>query len=117
MEISTLLRCCCSCLPTLLAESTLPESFSSRLALRVCELRELLRKPPVLRFLVLAVAVFVVDEDDDDVAVAAADIADEDELMAELSNLLVVLVLLLCNVELLLVLVVLLADTLASSSD
>jgi len=57
---------------------------------------------------VLAEAVFVVVFD----AVADAD-AVEDELIAELSNLVVVLVLLLCSVELLLVLVVLLAETLA----
>lgn len=108
--MSTLLRCC-SCLPALPAESTLAESFSSRLALRAWALRELEleRKPPVPRFLVLAAAALAV--------LVEEDVVKEDEPppppMAELSSLLVVLVLLLCSVELLLVLVVLLADTLA----
>lgn len=118
IDISTLLRCCSLTRfrfrPRLPPESTLPESFSSRLALRVCACEDRdPRKPPVLRFFMFALCSSFdeVAEIEDEMATAVDD-DDEEEL-----NLVVELVdedpepaLPLCSVELLEVLAVLLAE-------
>lgn len=89
IEMSTLLRCCSLARlrlrprlrPRLPAESTLPESFSSRLAFRVE--REPRKPPPVVRFLVVALNSFdevEVVEDEDMATAVADDPEDEEEL-------------------------------------
>lgn len=84
--MSTLLRCCSLARfrfrprlrPKLPAESTLPESFSSKLAFLVD--REPRKPPPVVRFLVVALNSFdEVEVEDEDMATAVADEAEDEE--------------------------------------